>query len=358
MRLVSARSPSLPGGRYRAQVRRLDTVPAPVRIGLVAASMLAISLTAAFASGAAQPVDLLLAGNRIEARHVLAQDFGARVDRDRSTYDGTYVYLEARYFPDVRAAAKVVPGARYRLMHLLPAALAAVGGSGTPVVLLLALLGVAGVGLAAGALADLAARHGRDPRVGYAAAVSLVLPVLLSTPEPLAFGLAFAGLALADRRRYWPATGLFALAGLARQTSLTLAVVAVCLAWWRRDRTSALAMGVLAVAPTATWWVALHQIIATGDYTPLALLGFRDASGLTGLDVGASVAVLALTLLAIWRWRDVPPLWLVGVAFLAWFLVYDQSTYDWRALPRVSAPSLALGLAALVSRARDRRAPA
>jgi hypothetical protein len=319
---------------------------AALRVGARAAAIVAVSLGIAFLSGAAAPVDLLLAGNKPPAGEVLVDDFGSTVDHDRFNYDGTYVYLVARYFPDIEAAAEVVPGARYRLTRILPSAIASVGGEGTPIVLVLTLLGVVGIGLASAGLADLAMRHGGRARSGYAALFALVLPLLLCMPEPLAFGLAFAGLALADRRRYWAAAALFAFAGLARETALTLTVVAVVLAFRRGDRAEGGIMGAVAVLPYALWWLAVRATVER-SYTPLELLGFRDVTGLDAADVVAIAVTLALTIFAVVRWRDAPALWLSAAAFLAWFLVYDQTSYDWRSLPRISAPSVALGLAAI-----------
>ena len=101
---------------------------------------------------------------------------------------------------------------------LLPL-LASPGGTGNSVVILITAWNLLGLGLAAWGLADLARRHGRDPRLGYAATLALAFSMMIGTNEPLAFGLGFAALALYDRGQLVPAAGLLALAGLGRETA-------------------------------------------------------------------------------------------------------------------------------------------
>jgi hypothetical protein len=309
--------------------------------------------------GPYEPVDLVFPGARGTGGAVMVEDFGARSIPDRFSYDGQQVYLTARYFPAMEDAS-AAGVAEYRMRRILQPALASVAGDGDRLVLVLTALGVIGVGLGASGLADLAARHGRDPRLAYAATVAFAFPAIITTTEPVAFGLGFIGLALADRRRLGWAVAVFALAGLARETALVMALAAaLALAAERRWR-EAVAIAVLPALPLAVWIAILGAQVPPGDEESSAFLGFLDAPALGTFDVIACVTTVLLLVIGIVAWRDTPAAAWTAIGFLACCLFYVGDQYWWHAFPRVSAAGAALGLAGVARTLGDRwpRGPA
>jgi hypothetical protein len=337
------------GGRYRAGVgvdhdRRLRSTSAPLRLGIRTAVLLAVVLGGLAAIGALDPVQLLLPGEKGAGGALLVEDFGADRIPDGYSYDGQQYYLAARSFPDIDAASEVVGGPRFRLLRILLPALASVGGQGTAVVLLLVAWNIVGVGIAVGALADVAQRYGRPPIVGAAAAVALALPLVLTTGECLAFGLGFLALSFADRNRTGWAVATLAVAGLTRETALTFGV-GVLACWFSRRRWRAVASLPAAVAPLVAWRAYLHATIDDRTDAPLGVLDVLRIADRPLVDLVLTTLVVLAGAYAVYHWRDVLLFWPVAVAFLGWLLVYEYDTFDRRALPRVSAPLLALGLA-------------
>jgi hypothetical protein len=269
-------------------------------------------------------------------------DFGDRFEIPGDGYDGQQTYAIARTFPDLDEAARHLDVPRYRLMRILQPALAAPGGEGTPLVIALLLLGVVGLGLLCGAVADLAARHGRSPAVGYLAAIPALAPVLVLTVEPLAYGLALVGLACVDRRRLGVAAACFVAAALTRETSLVVvAGAAVGLVAVRRPL-DAVAVASPAFVLTAAWYLVLGEVVdpAWPDMTRvLGLLDVPVSRTLLGL------AVIVVCVAGAWWWRDTPHVWPIALVFGAWVLVDKPDIVEWLALPRVSIPGLVLGLA-------------
>lgn len=338
---------------YRAGVgadhdRRTRETGAPVRLGIRTAVLLAVVLGGLAAIGALDPVRLLLPGEQGAGGAVVVEDFGAERIPDGYSYDGQQYYLAARSFPDVEAAGEVVGGPRFRLLRIVLPALASVGGEGTPVVLLLVAWNIVGVAVAVGALADLAQRYGRPPIVGAAAAVALALPLVLTTGECLAFGLGVLALSLADRNRTASAVATLAVAGLTRETALTFGV-GVLACWVGRRRWWAVATLPAAAAPLVAWRAYLHATIDDTTDAPLGVLDVLRIVDRPTVDLILTALVVLAGAYATYHWRDVLLVWPVSLAFVGWLLVYEYDTFDWRALPRVSAPLLALGLAAAMS---------
>lgn len=324
---------------------------AAMRLGLRTVVLLGIAFGGLFATGALDPVELLLPGQKGAGGAVMVEDFGADRIPDGYSYDGQQYYLAARFLPDVEAAGEIVGGPRFRLLRVVLPLLASPGGEGTAVVVLLVAWNVVGIGLAVGSMADLAARHGRPPVVGVAAALGLALPLLLTGGECLAFGLGLFALCLGHRERPVWALATLAVAGLTRETALTFGVG--LLAYWvAQRRWTAVASLPLAAVPVALWRGYLHRAV-DGPDAPVALFDFVRIAERPAVDQVLTVVVVLLGAYAVVHWRDAVLLWPVVAGWLAWFLVYEYDTYDWRALPRVSAPLLILGLAGLAADARS-----
>jgi hypothetical protein len=320
-----------------------------IATGVAAAGAIALFLL----SGALSPVDLLFPGSRGEGAAVLVEDFGPGAVPDRYGYDGQETYVVARDFPDVVAASDhgVV---EFRIRRILHPALAWPAPAGDATVLVLVAANVVGVGLASWALADLARRHGRDARLGYAAGLALAFPLVISTTEPLAFGLGLAALALADRGRVVAPVALLAAAALGRETALVMAVAAGLVVARRRSWPSGLAVAVLPLVPAVAWWAWLASRVPATPYDTTELLGIRHIGDLARADVVAAAVIIALMVVAVWRWRDVPILWLTAAGFLAACAFYIADSFRVEAFVRLSAVGIALGVAGLVPRAAAR----
>lgn len=317
----------------------------PVTIGLVATGFLALMFVLSFLVGGVEPVDLLVAGRQGPSIEVITEDFG-RPTNPRPGYDGQQVYAIARALPDLESARTSLDDPAYRALRIVQPALASPAPDGSPLVLALLAFGIVGVGLAAGALADLAGRHGRDPRIGWLAVPALLLPLLLTTNEALAFGLAFVAVALLDRGKVWWAAAVGVLAVLTKESAIVV-LLAAALGAAPAQRWRVLPAAVVPAAALGVWFLVVRSVLPTGDPERFELLALLQ------LSPGAAVIVVVVMvsgLAGAWLWRDVPVLWPVSLAFGLWPLVFRPDVLDWLALPRVVAPALVLGLTGVAGR--------
>jgi hypothetical protein len=315
--------------------------PAP-RVGLLSAGFLAGVFALMLLAGGLAPIDLLVAGRAGPSASVITEDFGPPTN-PRPGYDGQQVYAIARALPDLEQAEGDLDAPAYRSLRILHPLLAAPFPSGPAMVVALLGWSIVGVGLAAGAIADLAARHGRDPRIGFAAVPALFLPLMLSTDESLAFGLAFVAVALLDRGRMWGAATVGVLAVLAKEAAL-LALVMSAAGAAPTHRWRVLPVVAVPTAALGLWYVVVHRLLPGGQP------GRFEVLGLLQLSPGAAVVallVIASGVAGAWFWRDVGVLWPVSLAFGLWPLVFRPDVLDSLALPRVVAPALVLGLSGL-----------
>jgi hypothetical protein len=310
-------------------------------MGIVGGLLAVVQLT-----GAVRPVDLLSPALHGQGSDVIVTDFGASGIRQEDPYDGQYIYVTARLLPDLDAVTDAIRESDFRLVRILHPLLASPAPPGNATVFLLQLWNVLGVGLFVGAMADLLQRHGCDPRWAAAGAVACVFSIQYTTSEPLAFGLAMAGLALLDRDRLVGATALLALGGLTRETALTFAVAGALLLVTRRRRLAAGAVLAVASLPTAAWW-AYVQSITERSRVPAGLLGILDLPDLWAPNIAASLVVLGLTVVSVAAWWDVPVFRWLALGFAAWIPLYERYSFTVAALPRLTIPSVALGLAGL-----------
>lgn len=325
---------------------------AAARAALLAGGVLAALLL----SGAVQPVELLSPARVGQGSEIILEDFGPERLRDEDPFDGQYIYVTARLLPDLDAIADQIYEADYRLVRILHPLVASPAGDGDALVIALLLWSLAGTALFAAALADLLGRHGHDP--GWAVGATLgacAIPLLMTTSEALAFGLGLAGLCLVDRDRLVAAAPLLALAGLTRESALTFVVAAAVLLWTRRRPGAAAGLFVAAMAPTAAWW-AYVQSITPPSRVPLSPMGILQIGDQVPSDIVASVLMLALIVVSVIAWWDVPPLRWLTLAFAAWIPLYESFAFKLIGLPRLAAPSLALGIAGVL-RLRARRRP-
>lgn len=330
-----------------------------VRVGLASTAVAAL-FVAAFLVAGWRPIELMLPGERASTADLVAERIGPEVlIADDAGYDGQLYWATATEFPALDDAAEHVQSPRYRFQRILTPALASVGGDGEGAAVALLVVGVLGAGLGAGALADLAHRHGRPAWVGALFLPALFVSVAFGLSEPAAYGLALLGVALADRGHLWWAAAALSAGCLARESVvLVVAGLGLGLLLARRHRLVELVPLGLPVVVTAGWAAVLaswYPAVPTEDR-----LDPFDAvnAGPTGLVLALSLVVCGL--LAAWWWRDVAALWAIGPAFAATVLVYADSLFRYQLAFRMSAPAYALaaaGAAAAYARRRSGTPP-
>ncbi len=172
---------------------------------------------------------LLSAGQASPMRPFIEADLGAVTTVPDRGHDGQTVYLVARDPLARGAAADAMDHAGFRYRRILYPALAGLGGLLGPRATLvgLAALAALALGLASAATADLAIDRGVTDRVALAVVINpgLWLSVQLLTVDVLAVGLALSGLALWRRDRLSAAAIVLALAALAKDQMLLVALV-------------------------------------------------------------------------------------------------------------------------------------
>ncbi len=197
------------------------------------------------------PLALVTPGTRFS-------DGDPTTDEGSEGYDGQFVYAIAR---DPSDAARFLDVPAYRFQRILLPALGSLLSFGQESLIPWALLAINLTALAAGTavLETLLDSHNvsRWYALGYGLTLGTLGAARLSLPEPLAYALALGGIAFVVRDRVLPTALLFALAALAKETALILALgVSSHLLWQRRWR-DALVFGVVTLAPFVIWQVIL-----------------------------------------------------------------------------------------------------
>jgi hypothetical protein len=241
-------------------------------------------------------------------------------------YDGQFNYYIAR---DPSTAAAYIDVPAYRFQRILLPALGYALSFGQASLIPWLFLFISLVSLAVGTalLERLLVEHGmsRWYALVYALSIGIFGSVRLSLSEPLAYALALGGILLANRSRWWLAAGLFALAALAKETTLLIPAGYGLYLLSRRAVPTALLFGGISLLPFLVWQLILRAqlgafgigsggAMATGfELIPFAGVAriLADAPPearlmlllIFGLIVG--VFVLVPTLWALYRcWRD------------------------------------------------------
>ncbi len=319
----------------------------PTRVAVRAVLLVTVILAALELSGAVRPVDLLSPASEGQGSDIIIRDFGSTRIREKDPFDGQYIYVTARLLPDLDAISDRIYESDYRLVRILHPLLASPAPAGNATILLLQLWDVLGVGMFVWALADLLQRYGFEPGWAMAGTAACAFSLAFTTSEPLAFGLAMAGLALLDRNRLVAATALLALGGLTRESALTFAVAAAALLVMRHRRLLAGAVLLVAILPTAAWWAYVQSITETSRL-PAGGLGILHLTSQWWPFVATSLIVLALIAISVVAWWDVPPLRWLALGFAAWIPVYEKYSFTAASFPRLSLPSVALGIAGIL----------
>lgn len=179
-------------------------------------------------------------------------------------YDGQFVYYIAR---DPADSARFLDVPAYRFQRILLPVLGRALALGQTPLLPWALLMVNLVALAVGTrtLERLLAHYGtsRWYALGYGLALGTLGAVRLTLPEPVAYGLALGALLATTRQKWLGAALLFALAALAKETTLILAAAVGWHLLWQGRWRDALAFGVVTLLPFAAWQMTLSAELGT-----------------------------------------------------------------------------------------------
>lgn len=174
-------------------------------------------------------------------------------------YDGQFNYFIIR---DPNTAAQYIDVPAYRFQRILLPALGLILSLGQEALIPWVLLVIGIVSLAAGTaiLETLLRQHNvsRWYALTYGLTLGIFASVRLSLSEPLAYALVLGGILLASRERWLWSAFLFALAALAKETTLAFpAAYALYLIFQRRWRI-AIPFSILSVAPFALWQLILY----------------------------------------------------------------------------------------------------
>jgi hypothetical protein len=174
-------------------------------------------------------------------------------------YDGQFNYYIIR---NPNTAVQYIDVPAYRFQRILLPALGLILSLGQEALIPWALLIIGVISMAAGtAMMETLLRQHNVSRwyaLTYGLTLGIFASVRLSLSEPLAYALVLGGILLAGRERWLWSALLFALAALAKETTLAFpAAYSLYLIFQRRWRI-ALPFSILSVAPFAIWQLILY----------------------------------------------------------------------------------------------------
>ncbi|MBI5565470.1 MAG: hypothetical protein HY870_11265 [Chloroflexi bacterium] len=264
-------------------------------------------------------------------------------------YDGQFAYQIAR--DPANGWTKVdVPAYRYqRIVYPLAARAGALGSND---LIPWALIALNVIALAAGTWCteEILAHYGasRWYALVYGLNAGTLMGVRLDLTEPLAYGLAQAGVLLLLKNRSTAAAVAFALAALTKEMTLMFAAGAVLTYLAQRDGRNSLKVSIIAVTPFVIWqlilygWFGQFGVGSGGALaTPFEIIPLRGLWSIAAIDGRAFALIAALTLplavipAAIGLWRTIGdavrrrfdlPMWLllINAAVIAFT---PQSTF-------------------------------
>jgi hypothetical protein len=225
-------------------------------------------------------------------------------------YDGQFNYYIIR---DPNTAAQYIDVPAYRFQRILLPALGIVLSLGQEALIPWALLVIGLVSLAAGtALMEmLLVEQGvsRWYALVYGLSIGIFGSVRLSLSEPLAYALVLGGIVLAQREKWLLGAVVFALAALAKETTI-LIPAAYGLYWlYKRQWVQAVVFGVITLLPFIIWQWVLYTRLGTFG-TPFEIIPFMGVIRIiTESEPEARLALLAIFGLIVGVFVLVPTLW-------------------------------------------------
>ena len=228
------------------------------------------------------------------------------VSNGQPGYDGQFAYQIAR--DPLNGWTKIdVPAYRYqRIVYPLAARVLALGNAE---LIPWALIVINLAALAAGALIteEILAHYGANRwyALVFGLNAGMLMGVRLDLTEPLAYGLAQAGVLLLLKNRSGAAAIALALAALTKETTLMFAAGAILAYAARREGRRAIQLGVVVVTPFVIWqlilrgWFGQFGVGSGGALaTPFEIVPLRGLWSIAALDgrVFALIAAVALPL--------------------------------------------------------------
>ncbi len=258
-------------------------------------------------------------------------------------YDGQFNYYIIR---DPNTAAQFIDVPAYRFQRILLPALGLVLSFGQTSLIpwVLLLTGVVSLAVGTAILERLLVDHGvsRWYALVYGLSIGIFGSVRLSLSEPLAYGLVLGGVLLAQREKWLWSALIFALAALAKETTLLVPAGYGLYLLYKRQFSTATIFGVMTLLPFMIWQFILYAQL--GEFgigsggakgTPFEMIPFMGVARIVieapaearlgvllifGLLVG--LFVLVPTLWALRRcWRDLH----TGQLTLYTFLLFTTS---------------------------------
>jgi hypothetical protein len=278
---------------------------------------------------------LLAVGSESPTRFVIQQQLPDLVLVPGDGHDGQTTYAMA-LDPAGRTMPGAIPEAGYRYRRILLPAIAGAFGAIDGSLLLYSLSSLTAVGFAVAV--TLVARIAQDRSLPWATPLAVLLNVGLwlsmqiTTPDTLAFAMGLAGVVLYLRSRHILAAIALALAALAKETFVLIAIgLAIHRVWTTRRLRSAVPYAA-SVMPMSLWWTYVALRVpggtSTGGNLTWPFAGIVEASsqwasgsvrdlvflGLTAAALCLSLVVLARRGLTLWACLIVPWLALAAVS--------------------------------------------
>jgi hypothetical protein len=191
-------------------------------------------------------------------------------------YDGYYGYLIAR---DPVDAARTIDSPPYRFQRILLPALVRFFSFGQKDALpyLFAGINLLMLGLGTWGIEYLLKEEGLSVwyALGYAFTLGIFGAVRMSLAEPLAFGLVVLGIVMTRRERWLGAAALFAMAALAKETTLFFPAAFGFYLLYQRKWKEAMRFGLITLLPFILWEAALYRVFGNWGFSSGGSEGFE-----------------------------------------------------------------------------------
>lgn len=233
-------------------------------------------------------------------------------------YDGQFGYFIAR---DPSTAAQFIDVPAYRFQRILLPGLGWALSLGNDALLPWMFLVIGLVSLAAGTaiLENLLVQHGvsRWFALAYGLTIGTFGAVRLSLPEPLAYALALGGIWLITRDKWLWSAVLFALAALARETTLLIPAAYGLYLLTQRSWKIAIPFGLITLAPFILWQAILYTHLGSfgvgsggAKATGFEIIPFAGVARIiTDVPAEARIGVLVIFGVMLVPFVKVPTLW-------------------------------------------------
>ena len=208
-------------------------------------------------SNKGNPTALVTIGTQF-SQHITADNGGSE------GYDGQFNYYIAR---DPNSAAQFLDVPAYRFQRILFPLLGRLLALGQSDLIPWAFLLINLVALALGTflLEELLLQFkvSRWYALTYGLTLGIFASVRLSLSEPLAYALVLGGIMLARDKRWLLAALIFALAALAKETTLIFAAAYVFYLLTQRDWKNGFLLGIIALLPFVVWQAILYKTLGS-----------------------------------------------------------------------------------------------